>query len=228
VLYQRPSASVSVDVQPELASWDKAGSAGQVRLARWLREVEVIAARTSSNPGPIAVALDVALPPTTPLDSGGRDLDNYLLPVVQRLGPQTVTAAFATKRHQPVSTLAIEPARPAAEPPGSRHTALLHGSSEHSSWKHQLRDSLRAAGVDQVPPGPVWLTVAVATGPTRVWTNLWKPLIDSLGPILGERPANPFNTFDDRIVDVSLHHELDHGLEHDVRLRLWWGPMPPD
>jgi hypothetical protein len=227
VLYQRPSTQVNVDVEPELASWDRAGSPGQVRLARWLREVDVIAAQAASASVPVAVALGVALPTATPLDSGGRDLDNYLLPVVQRLGPKTVTAAFATKRQQPTSTLAIEPARAAGEPPTSRHTALLRGSSESSAWKHQLRDGLVAAGIQEIPAGPIWLTVAIATGPARVWTNLWKPLIDSLGPILGERAANPFNAFDDRIVDLSLHHQLDNGLEHDVRIRLWWGAMPP-
>jgi hypothetical protein len=45
--------------------------------------------------------------------------------------------------------------------------------------------------------------------------------------VLGERAANPFNAFDDRIVDLSLHHELDRSLDHDVRLRFWWGPTPP-
>ncbi len=227
MLYRRPSTPVNVGVEPELASWDQAGSPGQARLARWLQEVDVIAAQAAPTSGPIAVALGVALPAATPLGSGGRDLDNYLLPVVQRLGARTVTAAFATKRHQPTSTLAIEPARAAGEPPNSRHTALLHGSSEGGAWKHRLRDGLVEAGVQEVPAGPIWLTAAVATGSARVWTNLWKPLIDSLGPILGERAENPFNAFDDRIVDLSLHHQLDTGLEHEVRIQLWWGPMPP-
>ncbi|WP_432834091.1 hypothetical protein [Dactylosporangium sp. CA-092794] len=218
---------MNVEVEPELASWDKAGSPGQHRLARWLQEVDVVAERVAPTSGPVALALGVALPAATPLDSGGRDLDNYLLPVVQRLGARTVTAAFATKRHQPTSTLAIEPASATDEPVGSRHVALLRGSSESSAWKYQLRNSLVAAGVEEVPAAPIWLTVAIATGPGRVWTNLWKPLIDSLGPILGERAANPFNASDDRIVDLGLHHQLDTGLEHDVRVRLWWGPMPP-
>ncbi|GAA3284103.1 hypothetical protein Dvina_01855 [Dactylosporangium vinaceum] len=227
MLYRRPFTPVGVDIEPELASWDKSGSPGQHRLATWLQEVDRIAARVPPVPGPVAVALDVALPPATPLGSGGRDLDNFLLPVVQRLGARTVTAAFATKRYRPTFALAIEPASAATEPVGSMHLALLRGSSESSAWKHRLRQSLIDAEVAEVPAGPVWLTAAIATWPGRVWTNLWKPLIDSLGPILGERAANPFNAFNDRIVDLGLHHQLDTSLEHDVRLQLWWGPMPP-
>jgi hypothetical protein len=211
---------VNVAVEPELASWDKAGSPGQNRLARWLQEVDRIATGVAPTSGSIAVALDVALSTATPLDGGGRDVDNYLLPVVQRLGARAVAAAFATNRHQPISTLAIEPASATIEPVGSRHVALLRGSSESSARKYQLRNSLVAAGIEEVPAGPIWLTVALATGPGRVWSNLWKPLIDSLGPILGERAANPFNASDDRIVELGLHHQLDTSLEHDVRVQL--------
>jgi hypothetical protein len=145
---------------------------------------------------------------------------------VQRLGARSVTAAYATKHHRPASTLAIEPAIATVDPAGSRHVALLRGSSESSACKHQLRGSLVETCIDEVPAGPIWLTVAIVTGATRVWINLWKPLIDSLGPILGER-CQPVQCLDDRFVGLSLHYQLDASLEHDGRVRLWWGPRHP-
>ena len=34
-----------------------------------------------------------------PLTEGGRDLDNYLLPIAQRLGPRRAAAMFGRKTH---------------------------------------------------------------------------------------------------------------------------------
>jgi hypothetical protein len=40
--------------------------------------------------------------------------------------------------------------------------------------------------------------------------NLWKPTIDSLGPLLGDTPgARRWNPLDGRIVDLSLHSAVD-------------------
>jgi hypothetical protein len=49
--------------------------------------------------------------------------------------------------------------------------------------------------------------------------NLWKPLIDSLGPILGEHPSR--GPHDDRIVDLGLHHHVEPDLGHGVTIHLW-------
>jgi hypothetical protein len=38
--------------------------------------------------GPLSVELAVGLPGELPLTGGGRDLDNYLFPLAQRLGPR--------------------------------------------------------------------------------------------------------------------------------------------
>jgi hypothetical protein len=65
--------------------------------------------------------------------------------------------------------------------------------------------------------------IAVTTGPGRNWANLWKPLIDAFGPMLGDDPARPFHPHDDRIVCVGLHHHIDIGIAHDVLIDAWWG-----
>lgn len=42
-------------------------------------------------------------------------------------------------------------------------------------------------------PGPVSMDIALTTGPNRNWANLWKPVIDSFGPVVGEDPARSFH-----------------------------------
>jgi len=94
--YRRPAGGVPLHVAPELASWDIAGSHGQVRLATFLDHLESVAAPLiSQTSGPLVVELTVGLPSEVPLTSGGRDLDNYLYPVARRLGPHRQAAVFA-------------------------------------------------------------------------------------------------------------------------------------
>ena len=37
------------------------------------------------------------------------------------------------------------------------------------------------------------MTIGITTGPGRNWANIWKPLIDAFGPVLGENPERPFH-----------------------------------
>ncbi len=60
--------------------------------------------------GQLSVELIVGLPHGVSLAEGGRDLDNYLYPVAQRLGPPRVAAMFGRKIHGP-SALAVSPAQ---------------------------------------------------------------------------------------------------------------------
>jgi hypothetical protein len=41
--YRRPAGVMRQSVRPQLASWDRAGHPGQVRLARFLAHVDAIA-----------------------------------------------------------------------------------------------------------------------------------------------------------------------------------------
>ena len=228
-LYQRPVDLVRVATVPRLASWDKAGSPGQLKLAEWLAEVDRVTAdmQVEAIARPLVVELHVGLAPGVEVTGGGRDLDNDLLPVAQRLGPEQIAAAFATKRPGGRSYLAISAAVPSNIQTPAGYVVVLSGSASGTAWKQALHEDLRAAGLGAIRSGPVWLTIAISTGSDRVWTNLWKPLIDSLGPLLGEGPSQPFHPYDDRIVDLGLHHQRDPALGHDVVVHVWWGPAPP-
>ena len=43
VVYRRPVGAMRQSVKPQLASWDRAGHPGQVKLARFLAHVDAIA-----------------------------------------------------------------------------------------------------------------------------------------------------------------------------------------
>lgn len=90
-------------------------------------------------------------------------------------------------------------------------SARLAESYERRQWKQELHDRL-AAGAATIDP----VSIALTTGPGCNWANLWKPLIDAFGPVLGEVPTRPFHPHDDRIVRLGLHHTIDTGLAHDV------------
>lgn len=101
-------------------------------------------------------------------------------------------------------------------------SARITGSYERKNWKVSLRDRLVRAHVIQADPGPVAMDIAVTTGPDRNWINIWKPLIDSFGPVLGEEPTRPFHPHDDRITSLGLHHHVDTAVGHDVIVEAWW------
>jgi len=221
-VYRRPAGVMRQSVKPQLASWDRAGHPSQVKLGRFLAHVDVIArpvlARVS---GRVATELIVGFSDGVSLIDGGHDLDNYLYPVAQRLGPQRVAAIFGRKIHGP-SSLAVGPAQPdtpkAAIP---QFSALMAGSYQRKEWKQRLHDRLAVQAV-AIDPGPAGLNIALTTGPGRNWASLWKPLLDAFGPVLGEDPARPFHPHDDRIVSLGLHHTIDTGIGHGVLIDAWW------
>jgi hypothetical protein len=133
MIFRCPTGAVRLKVAPQLASWDKAGTASQLRLAGFLAHVaEVAGPVVAAASSRIAVELTVGLPDHQPLIDGGRDLDNYLFPVAQRLGPQRVAAMFGRKTHGP-SWLAVGPAEPeeTARPP--LFSARMTGSYERTA-----------------------------------------------------------------------------------------------
>jgi len=222
VRYERPAGATRLQVEPQLASWERAGHPSQVRLTGFLDHVAAVAAPVlAGHDGTIAVELVIGLPAGVPLTDGGRDLDNYLFPVAQRLGAERIAAMFGRKVHGQ-SMFAAAPAIAAAPAAAPRFTARSSGSYVRPEWKANLRGRLIRSGVQPAAPGPVTLDIAIATGPGRNWASLWKPLIDSLGPVLGEDPARPFHPRDDRITSLALHHATDAGLGHDVAIDMWW------
>ena len=226
-LYGRPVARVRLDVEPQLASWEVLGHAAQLRLSDYLDRLELLAAPLiASVQGNVAVEVVVGLAPTVPLRSGGRDLDNYLYPVAQRLGPGRLAAVFGRKTRGE-SWLAIGPAVPVATPPEAMFTSRITGSYERTEWKQTLHDRLQDAGVPPAEPGALHMDIAITTGPGRNWANLWKPLLDAFGPVLGEDPARPFHPHDDRITSLGLHHAVATDAGHDVLIDARWHNVEP-
>lgn len=220
-LFHRPTTATRLTVAPRLASWDAAASASQQRLAAYLAHVEALAAPLMTGvQGKLAVELTVGLAANVSLTSGGRDLDNYLYPLAKRLGPGRLAAMFGRKVHGP-SSLAIDAAQPHIPSRPPQFATRMTGSYERSEWKAQLRDRVRQARLGPLGPGPVTLEVALTTGPGRNWANVWKPLIDSLGPVLGEDPRRPFSPADERITSLGLHHHVDNTVGHDVIVEVW-------
>jgi hypothetical protein len=221
-LYCRPAGAIRLSVEPQLASWDHAGSPGQVKLGRFIDHAEAVAApMMPSAGGPLAVELTVGLPGHLPLTSGGRDLDNYLFPLAQRLGPARIMAMFGRKVHGP-SFLAVGQAQPDRVRTSPQFSTQIAGSYERRIWKESLRDQLLQIRAGIRETGPVAMTIGVTTGLGRNWANIWKPLIDTFGPVLGEDPEQPFHPNDDRITSLGLHHDVSHAIGHDVIIMAWW------
>ena len=220
-VYRRPVGVMRHSVKPQLASWDRAAHPSQVKLRRFLAHVDAIAEPTLTRvSGRVAAELIIGFSDGVSLTDGGHDLDNYLFPVAQRLGPGRVAAIFGRKIHGP-SSLALGPAQQDTAGGAPQFSTRMAGSYEREEWKQTLHDRLavQAATVD---PGPAGLTIALTTGQGRNWASLWKPLIDTFGPVLGEDPTRPFHPHDDRIVSLGLHHTIDSGIAHDVIINAWW------
>jgi hypothetical protein len=218
---------VPLTLAPTLASWDRHDHPSQRALSAFLDSLDpLLHSALQQLTSPVALALDIGLPKGTQLTSGGRDLDNYLFPIVARFGPARFAAAFARKHHG-LSTIAIGPAQSADDdPPGhwAHGSALLTVSSDTAAWKHQLVAGLaRSSNVQVLPPGPVAIHIAFRVGPYRNWANLWKLAIDGLGGVLGvDNPAKPFNPRDDRITDLGLQRSIDPSMGHAVQVEVWW------
>lgn len=212
-----------LEVDPELVSWDKAGSPGQARVHALTRHVCSVAADSvAATGGGLAVGLDVGLPDTTPL-LALNDLDNYLFPLVQALARSTarnIVSAWASKRHAGESYPTIGQAARAPDPGGAcAFSVETSVSYAKSACKELVRNQV--AGAKQLPDGGVALQVAFAVGPDQAWPNLWKPTIDALGPILGrDDGAEKWNVRDGRITELGMHCVVDPDRRHDVGIAI--------
>jgi hypothetical protein len=223
VRYRRPeSPPVELPLRPQLASWNKAGDPDQLRLTQYLDTVqELLASRIAALPDPLALRLDVGLPDAVHL-LDAHDLDNYLYPLAARLtaatGRQFVTV-WGTKQHAERSWVRVEQAQPDLAPATFAASALTttSASSQSTAYKQQLRDEL--LHLEPLSAGPVRLDLAFLVGARRNWTNLWKPTIDALTPILGPtRPDREWHPRDGRIVELGLHLRAHPDRRTDVTI----------
>ena len=153
MVYRRPAGVMRQSVKPQLASWDRAGHPSQVKLARFLAQVDAIAGPVlGAVSGRVAAELIVGFSDGVCLTDGGHNLDSYLFPVAARLGPERVAAIFGRKIRGP-SSLAVGPARPDTAGAGPQFSARMAGSYERKEWKQSLHDRLAVQAADRSGPG---------------------------------------------------------------------------
>jgi hypothetical protein len=171
-LYCRPTHRVALSAEPQLASWDIAGSPGQVRLGEFLDHAQAAAVPIlAAVDGPLAVELDIGLRDELPLTSGGRDLDNYLFPLAQRLGPARITAMFGRKVHGP-SFLAVGHAQPDHVASSLQFSTQIACSYVRPEWGATLRERLLQIQHAVPAVGAIGMTIGITTGPYRNWANI--------------------------------------------------------
>jgi hypothetical protein len=191
-------------------------------LATFLDEVEALV-ELVPEAGHLALELRVGLPDTKSLTSGGGDLDNYLFPIARRLGATRFDAVFGAKIHAASSALIVGAAEimPNAREPDMKVRTTASASTR--AWKEQVRAGCMAA-TPRIPlAGAISMDLEFHVSSGRNWSTLWKPAIDSLGPLLGEPdPRRPFMPSDDRIVQLGLHRSIDESLGWDIVVSIWW------
>ncbi|MFG1888057.1 hypothetical protein ACGFIR_09325 [Micromonospora sp. NPDC049051] len=224
VFYARPeSMGSALSVPPALASWDTAGSPGQVRSAAFVAEVQAaVAVQSRVTPDPLALRVDIGLPDNVSL-LALNDLDNYLFPLVPKLTKgigRQFASVWATKRHATRSSVAVCQTHTVQDPGGLYSLQVrTTASASTTAYKRQIRDQITAA--QPLPGGGIALQLAFVVGPRRAWPNLWKATIDSLGPILGrDAGAREWDARDGRITDLGLHCVIDPAAGDQVTIAI--------
>lgn len=215
-------------LEPRLASWNVRTHPDQVRLHAYLDRLAAAVGDLPTGTARLFLHMDIDV-----LDAARllrhHDLENYLTPVVHRLGHARFALVSGSKQVGGGSRVVVGLAEPLAHLP-VRHTwgqfACRAGSgTQEKRWKAGLREALRASQPTPLPPGPVEVHLAWRCSPARNWVWLWKPTGDAMGPVLGEPdPRNPFNPQDDRIVALGLHLNADPAAGHEVDVAMSWRP----
>jgi hypothetical protein len=212
---------------PRLASWEKNTHPDQIRLRAYLEDLMSRLKPLPPAPMRLFLHLDV--------DVGERkhllhrhDLENYLTPLFGQRGldPSRFVLVSATKKVGQESQLLLGRARPwddADKMSGWQHFACSSGCGADSRrWKGKLRDELAHMSPQPLPVGPVEAHLAWHCSALRNWVNLWKPTGDAMGPVLGEQSREGFHPYDDRIVCLGLHLNLDPTVGYDLDVGMWW------
>jgi hypothetical protein len=233
VRYRQPDqVGVPLGIPPRLESWDSKTSPSQIALGRYLDHVETLTRprMLALSDAPLALRLFVGFDASVDVLSRGRDLDNYLFPIVRRLGASRFVSVWAAKGVAE-SVIEIERAVPAPVSSDDRWrfaSAVTNASSQTAAWKDQVSQQIAAQTQEVVCEGGVELEICFRVSPKRNWSTLWKPAIDSLECVLGQdNPARPYHPRDDRIIQLGLHRMDDSGVGHDVHIGIWWRPATP-
>lgn len=227
VFYARPcDDGCKLSVAPAVASWDPAGSPGQLRSAAFIHDVYTVIAGQDRPAGRLALRLDVGLPESVPLHHM-HDLDNFMYPLVPRVAARAgrvFMSVWASKGHAAVSSVAVGPAVPVDDPGGTyAFDVVTTASAGTRAYQEQIRDQVASAR--PMPAGGIALQLAFVVGPCRAWANLWKPTIDSLGSVLGrDDGAGEWNVRDGRITELGLHCVVDPAAGYEVRIAIRASP----
>ena len=215
-------------ITPLLASWNSKTDPAMIRLTAYLDDLALaLDAQT-------LVGSDWGLDLVVDVGIEGRllhqyDLENYLTPLVSRLGANHFRFARATKRVGDGSRIVL--GKTIAFESQALHdweffTCAAGAGAQSKAWKEGVRQALIRSGAETLPPGPVHVHMAWQGSAARNWVGLWKATGDAMGPLLGARdPARPYHLDDDRIIDLSLHWNARADAGHEVDVALWWrGP----
>jgi hypothetical protein len=229
------------DLAPQLDSWMHARHPDQLRLQAYLAALEAHLDPLPPDDTGLFLHMDIDVGNEYNL-THGHDIENYLCPVVQRLGPLHFTLVGGTKRVGYGSYLAIG----STVPIGTLQTTDGWVHFEHSAgsgvattkWKAGLWDALYTKKYTPLTRGLVevhhaWrCSMGRGWYQPRNWTTLWKPTGDSMGPVLGpvetQHPTNKqrFHPDDDRIVSLGLHLTEAPSMGYDVYVGMWWRAAP--
>jgi hypothetical protein len=229
-LFAMPAGEqITLELAPRKTSWDGGEATSQRELTRYLGHAEQLAAPALEVlPGPLAARLDIGLPAAVdPLFEN--DLDNFLHPLIKRLGGKRFASAWATKAPGERSYLRIEAARPVAPDQGWQRwpARTTVSTANEKAWKDQVKAALTTA--QELEPGPVGLQVSFTVGPGRSWLNLWKLAIDGLDPLLGRSfPDDEYDPKDGRVVRLGMHLRVDPALGSGTVLAIHARPAPLD
>jgi len=217
-------------IEPRLESWNAKSDPDQVKLQNYLDDIQ-------RNFGTLPPHSDLFLHMDIDVQKQNNlfhhhDLDNYLYPLVNRIGTANFKFVSATKRVGGGSWLLIGQAKMLAEI-AEKETWRYFSydadsiSVQKASWKNQLREALKSRQNQQLNPGGVEVQLIWHCTSHRNWATLWKPTIDAMGPVLGEPFAHrPFYPNDDRIVSLGLHLNIDDMIGWSVYVGMMWRLSP--
>jgi hypothetical protein len=218
---------------PLLACWEKKGHPAQIRLQAYL---ETLAGKLGALP---TYGMHLFLHMDIDVGKAERllthyDLENYLTPVVYRLGHIQFCLASARKYVGGGSRLTIGRVQRLSRDlarEGWGHFSCHAGSGvTNPTWKKNIYDQLAQQVLEPLPPKqPIAAHLAwqCAAPDKRNWVGLWKTTGDAMGPVLGwpQKEKQPFNPYDDRIVSLHLHRNVDETMGHAVNVGMWWRPI---
>lgn len=186
-------------IKPLLASWDAKTHPNQIRLQAYLDDIQQKLAELDGDQ--LFLNLEVDVEQHKRLEKH-HDLENYLTPLVDRLGRNRFVLASAAKYVGGGSRLTVGRAVAGTAPT----FAALEFDCSCSSDQVKKEVRQRLLGQTPLPPGPVEVWHAWRCPPQQNWVSLWKPTGDGMGPVLGEPyPDRPYYPNDDRIVSLSMH-----------------------